>query len=105
MKNLACKLRDHCIMICVDDKSIVPNGNQNGQYLPECALTIRHLFQYTDLLWLPWIMTSVMQIVKIPESPADSFYDSKLVITVKDKIKDKSIKCLQACCRVNPPSS
>lgn len=93
LKEMAVRLKNHCNMVCLDDKSIIPIGEpgkpvstgvrpHNRALVPDGVKIagLHHDFH------IHGAVPSVLFHVNIPENVADSFYDGTLHVTVKDKV-------------------
>ena len=94
MREMAVKYRDHSIFLSSDDKAIVPIGEpdqaisavarrHHGALVPAVGPALKALDHDFHVCGA---VPSVCWKLKIPENPADSFYDGEVFITTKDKI-------------------
>lgn len=97
MKEMASALRDECVFICLDDKSIVPIGEpgkpvstgvraHNKSLVPLNAKlsALDHDFHVHGAV------PSVLFKVYVPENGSDSFYHGQVHVSVKDKVFNPS---------------
>ena len=93
MKEMATMFKEHSVMICVDDKAVVPIGE------PEAAMSTgvrphnRSLVPVGSTLvasdhdfHVSGAVPSVLFTVDIPEDARDSFYRGEIHVTLKDKV-------------------
>ena len=93
MKDMAVKLREESVFICLDDKSIVPIGEpgkpissgvraHHKSLVPKGATlsALDHDFH------IHGAVPSVLFKVEIPENACDSFYDGEIHVGIKDKV-------------------
>ncbi|KAK6189772.1 hypothetical protein SNE40_001768 [Patella caerulea] len=93
MKKLAVKLRDDAVMICLDDKAIVPVGEPGKPISTNVRSHNRSLVVGDTKLsaldhdfHIHGAIPSVLFEVSIPENEDESFYQGTVNVTVKDKV-------------------
>jgi hypothetical protein len=93
LKEMAVMTREEAVMICVDDKAIVPVGEPNCPISTGVRAHNKALVPSTATLsaldhdfHIHGAIPSVLFRVNIPESVNDSFYSGTVHVTVKDKV-------------------
>ena len=98
LKNFAVKFREHCLMICLDDKANVPVGEPGKPQATGVRGHNRSLAPVSGLILsaldydfhLAGIIPSVVFVFDVPSSPLDSFFNGNVFVTSKQKIFEPS---------------
>lgn len=92
MKEMAVEWKEHSMMVCVDDKAVVPIGEpttpiSTGVRPHKTLVPLNTVLAATDHdFHVAGAIPSVLFHVNIPSDPRDSFHRGKIHVTVKDKV-------------------
>lgn len=97
-KQFAVKYRENCIMVCADDKAVIPVGEPNHAvtsgvraHNQSLGLASGQPMVALDHDWkVAGVVSSVNLFNDIPEKVDQSFFGGKVFTTVKDRIFEKS---------------
>jgi hypothetical protein len=97
LKKMAVKLREDSVMVCLDDKAIIPVGEPGNPVSTSVRAHNRSLVPNNVKLvaldhdfHIHGAVPSVLFNVDIPVETSDSFYEGTIHVTVKDKVFEPS---------------
>ena len=98
VRSFAVSSSDHCTLVSVDDKAIIPVGEPNcpvstgvrGHNRSLMSLDSPHLLALDHDFHIQGIVPSVAFFIVTPETTTDSFFAGQAIVTNKDKVTQPS---------------